>query len=124
MFLGASYPGTRAALVRAKYPETIFASLSSSAPIHAQIDMSVYWDHLYRGLGAVGFKNCTNDIVAAIKYIDDQLSREDAAAAIKKQYLGVGAENNTNEGFAYALTYIYASWQTELVEGTGGRVCP
>ena len=120
MFLGASYPGIRAALVREKYPETIFASLSSSAPVHAQIDMSVYWDHLYRGLGAVGFKNCTKDIVAAIKYIDDQLSRENTAAAIKKQYLGVGAEKNSNEGFAGALGIIYKQWQENLVEG--GRV--
>jgi len=84
--------------------------------------MSVYWDHLYRGLGAVGFKNCTNDIVAVIKYIDDQLSRENTAAAIKKQYLGVGAENNSNEGFAGALKLIYGSWQSTLVEGSPGRV--
>jgi len=122
VFLGASYPGIRAALVREKYPETIFASLSSSAPVHAQIDMSVYWDHLYRGLGAVGFKNCTNDIVAVIKYIDDQLSRENTAAAIKKQYLGAGAEKYSNEGFAGALKLIYGSWQSALVEGSAGRV--
>jgi len=82
--------------------------------------MSVYWDHLYRGLGAVGFKNCTKDIVAAIKYIDDQLSRENTAAAIKKQYLGVGAEKKSNEGFAGALGIIYKQWQENLVEG--GRV--
>jgi len=86
--------------------------------------MSVYWDHLYRGLNAVGFKNCTNDIVAVIKYIDDQLSGEDTAAAIKKQYLGVGAENNSNEGFAYALTSIYGTWQGELVEDSLGKVYP
>ena len=122
MFLGASYPGVRAALVRQKYPETIFASLSSSAPVHAQIDYSVFWDHVYRGLSAVGFKNCTNDIVAVIKYIDDQLSKEDTAAAIKKQYLGAGAEGNSNEGFAYVLTFVYNSWQGNLGEGFGGTV--
>jgi len=121
VFLGASYPGIRAALVREKYPETIFASLSSSAPVHAQINMSVYFDHLYRGLNAIGLKNCTNDLVAVIEYIDDQLSRENTAAAIKKQYLGVGAENNSNEGFADALALIYLSWQINLGEGAGGR---
>jgi len=117
VFLGVSYPGIRAALVREKYPETIFASLSSSAPVHAQIDMSVYWDHIYRSLNAIGFKNCTNDIVAVTKYIDNQLSAEDTAAAIMKQYLGVGAENNSNENFAGALNLIYTSWQDVLVEG-------
>ena len=120
VFLGASYPGIRAALVREKYPETIFASLSSSAPVNAQVDMSVYFDHIYRGLNAVGLKNCTNDLVAVIKYIDGQLSRDNTAAAIKKQYLGVGAENNSNEGFAYALTFVYNSWQGNLGEGAEG----
>lgn len=122
MFIGGSYPGTRAALVRKKYPETIFASFSSSAPVQAQIDMSAYFDQIYRGLNALGFKNCTNDIVAAIKYIDDQLSKADTAAAIKKQYLGVGAENNSNEGFADVLGFIYYSWQSYEVEGTLGRI--
>jgi len=122
VFIGGSYPGTRAALVREKYPETIFASLSSSAPVHAQIDMSVYWEQVYRGLNAMGFKNCTKDVVAAIKYIDDQLSRENTAAALKKQYLGVGADNNTNEIFAYALRKIFEAWQYTLVEGNPGKV--
>ena len=122
MFIGGSYPGTRAALVRKKYPETIFVSFSSSAPVQAQIDMSAYFDQIYRGLNALGFKNCTNDIVAAIKYIDGQLSKADTAAAIKKQYLGVGADNNSNEGFADVLGFIYYSWQSYEVEGTLGRV--
>ncbi|KAG0136168.1 serine carboxypeptidase S28-domain-containing protein [Tuber indicum] len=118
VFIGGSYPGSRAAFARHKYPETIFASFSSSAPVQAQIDMSAYFEQVYRGLRGLGFKNCTNDIVAAIRYIDDQLSRADTSAAIKKQYLGRGAENNSNEGFADALTYIYYSWQSNLTEGS------
>ncbi|RPA96765.1 peptidase S28 [Choiromyces venosus 120613-1] len=118
IFVGGSYPGTRAALVREKYPETIFASFSSSAPVQAQIDMSVYFEQVYRGLNGLGFKNCTKDIVAAIEYIDGQLSREDTSAAIKKQYLGIGAEKNSNEGFADVLTYIYYSWQGSEAEGS------
>jgi len=84
--------------------------------------MSVYWEQVYRGLNAMGFKNCTKDVVAAIKYIDDQLSRENTAAALKKQYLGVGADNNTNEIFAYALRKIFEAWQYTLVEGNPGKV--
>jgi len=84
--------------------------------------MSVFWDRVYHGLNAVGLRNCTNDLVAAIKYIDDQLSRENTAATIKKQYLGDGAENNSNGGFAYALTFVYNSWQTTLGEGGGGKL--
>ncbi|PWW77979.1 peptidase S28 [Tuber magnatum] len=118
VFIGGSYPGMRAAFVREKYPGTIFASLSSSAPVHAQVNMSVYFEQVYRGLNGLGFKNCTSDIVAAIRYIDDQLSRVDTSAAIKKQYLGAGAEKNSNEGFADALTYIYYSWQSYEAEGS------
>jgi len=73
-------------------------------------------------MNAIGFKNCTNDIVAVTKYLDDQLSRENTSAAIKKHYLGVGAENNSNESFANALKLIYDSWQDNLVDRVGGRV--
>jgi len=122
VFVGGSYPGIRAALVREKYPETIFASLSSSAPVHAQIDMSVYWEQVYRGLNAMGFKNCSKDLVAVTKYIDDQLARENTAAALKKQYLGAGADNNTDENFAISLKTLYNGWQDTLIEGSPGRV--
>ena len=84
--------------------------------------MSVYWEQVYRGLNAMGFKNCSKDLVAVTKYIDGQLSRENTAAALKKQYLGVGADNNTNVNFAYALRKIYEAWQETLVEGNPGKV--
>jgi len=84
--------------------------------------MSVYYDQIYRGMNAFGFKNCTNDIVAVTKYIDDQLSKENTAAALKKQYLGEGGENNSNIAFINALALIYKVWQYTLVEGSPGRV--
>jgi len=69
-----------------------------------------------------GFKNCTNDIIAVTKYIDGQLAGANTSATIKNQYLGAGAANNSNVGFAAALGYIYQSYQNELMEGSGGRV--
>lgn len=122
IFVGGSYPGMRAAFVREKYPDTIFASLSSSAPVQAQVNMSVYFDVVYRGLTALGFANCTNDIVAAVRYIDAQLANATTAAAIKKLYLGAGADSNSNEGFADVLTYIYYGWQSSEVNGDPGEL--
>ena len=65
--MGGSYPGVRAAYLRIRNPETIYASWSSSAPVEAQIDMSSYWQAVERALPS----NCSNDWVAVTKYIDD-----------------------------------------------------
>lgn len=110
----------RAAFVREKYPETIFASFASSAPVEAQVDMSIYFEQVYRGLNGLGFGNCTKDIHAAINYIDNQLAIPATAAAIKKKLLGKGAEKNSNEGLADVLTYIFYSFQSYEVEGSPG----
>jgi hypothetical protein len=36
--------GARAAMIRERNPETWFASWASSAPVEAQVDMSVYYN--------------------------------------------------------------------------------
>jgi hypothetical protein len=124
IFIGGSYGGVRAAFARQKYPDTIFAAFSSSAPVQARVDMSVYFDVVYRGLVALGFGNCTNDIVAAVRYIDTQLANATTAAAIKKLYLGVGADENSNQGFADALTLIHYGYQLREVDGYPGELLP
>jgi len=43
VFVGGSYPGVRAAWMRLRNPEVIFASLSSSAPVQLQEDFWQYW---------------------------------------------------------------------------------
>ncbi|KAF9787086.1 peptidase S28 [Thelephora terrestris] len=67
IFIGGSYPGIRAAFLRIRNPETIFASWASSAPVEAQIDMSSYWQAAERALP----RNCSNDWVAVTKYFDE-----------------------------------------------------
>lgn len=42
IFLGGSYSGSRAAWLRQRNPEIIFASLSSSAPMQLQVD---FWQY-------------------------------------------------------------------------------
>lgn len=81
--VGGSYPGARAAFTRNKYPDTIYAAYASSATVHAQVNLSEYYDQVYRGMIAHGYASCVKDIQAALEYIDDQLSNDETASAIK-----------------------------------------
>lgn len=69
IFIGGSYPGNRAAWARMMYPEIFYASWSSSAPLQSQEDGSIYFNPPTRSLP----QNCTNDVKAAIKYVDATL---------------------------------------------------
>ncbi|KAI9062583.1 hypothetical protein FKP32DRAFT_1573969 [Trametes sanguinea] len=69
IWLGGSYPGVRGALMRVRNPETIFAVWASSAPVHAQVDMSAYYKAAERSLT----RNCSADWVAVTRFVDDTL---------------------------------------------------
>ncbi|KAI9372756.1 serine carboxypeptidase S28-domain-containing protein [Aspergillus egyptiacus] len=117
VMVGCSYPGIRAALARNEYPDTIFASYAAGAPVQAQIDMSWYYEQIYRAMVANGYGNCAKDIHAAHEYIDEQLANEDTASAIKQLFFGPGAEQNSNEDFTATLSGIFGYFQ---VYGFGG----
>ncbi|KAL4918698.1 serine carboxypeptidase S28-domain-containing protein [Aspergillus aurantiobrunneus] len=122
VMMGGSYAGVRAALARNEYPDTIFASFASSAPVQAQINMSSYYDQVYRAMVANGVGNCAQDIHAALEYIDDQLSQEETAISIKQLFFGDGAEQNSNEDFTAALDGIFGYFQTYGLEGPTGSL--
>ncbi|KAH8723768.1 serine carboxypeptidase S28-domain-containing protein [Phaeosphaeriaceae sp. PMI808] len=118
IFVGGSYPAMRAAFMRNQYPDTIYASWASSAPVQASVDQSFYFEPVWRGLNAYGFGNCSRDIQAAVRYMDHIMdTNKTAAAAIKIQLLGLGAEKNSHATFADALATIFATWQSYGVEG-------
>ncbi|KAF1955126.1 peptidase S28 [Byssothecium circinans] len=123
IFIGGSYPGMRAAFMRAMYPETIYASFASSAPVQAVVDMSVYFEPVVRGMRKYGYGNCVEDIHADILHIDRLLEDPKTTAAVKIQFLGPGAENNTNGAFAEALTAIFYDWQGAGMESSLKSVC-
>ena len=77
--LGASYPGVRAALLRVRTPEVVFASWASSAPIQAQINMASYYEAAERALP----RNCSADWVAVTKYVDDILTGTNTTEQIR-----------------------------------------
>lgn len=108
----------RAAFIRDKYPDTIYAGYASSAPVEASVDMSFYFDPIHRGLDRYGFGNCSSDIKAAIKYMDHVMDTSSSGAAdLKTRFLGKGAAANSHATFADALTTIFNLWQSYGVEG-------
>lgn len=118
VFVGGSYPAMRAAFMRNMYPDTIYASWASSAPVQASVDQSFYFEPVWRGMNAYGFGNCSRDIQAATRYMDRIMETDQkAAAALKVQFLGRGADKNSHATFADALTTIFSTWQSYGVEG-------
>jgi hypothetical protein len=118
IFVGGSYPGMRAAFMRQHYPDTIFAAYASSAPVQAAIDQSSYYEPMWAGLNKYGFGNCTRDIQAAVRWMDGVMERNQTRAReVKRMFLGKGAEGNSHETFADALSTIFAAWMSYGVEG-------
>jgi hypothetical protein len=122
VFVGGSYPGMRAAFMRNNYPGTIFASWASSAPVEANIDMSFYFEPVWQGMNSYGWGNCTQDIQAAVRAMDDTMSDDNASIALKEKFLGKGAGRNPNSGFADALASIFGQWQSYAVDGQDGNL--
>ncbi|THC89650.1 hypothetical protein EYZ11_010895 [Aspergillus tanneri] len=118
VMVGCSYAGNRAALTRNEYPDTIFAAFASSAPVQARVDMSMYWDQVYRGMVYNGLGNCTKDLNAALKFIDHQLADPQTSAWVKRLFLGPGADQNSNEDFTSALTSLFGFFQSSGTAGT------
>lgn len=70
VWVGASYPGARGALLRVRNPNTIFAAWASSAPVHAQVDMAAYYEAAERSLT----RNCSADWTAVTRFVDHTLA--------------------------------------------------
>ncbi|KAJ5691959.1 hypothetical protein N7462_001382 [Penicillium macrosclerotiorum] len=123
VMVGGSYSGMRSAFTRDAYPDTIFASYASSAPVEARVNMSMYYDQVYAGMVANGHLNCTKDVKAALEYIDGELSKNNtAAAAIKQLFFGKGAEKNNNGDFTAALAGVFGFFQSYGLGGGDGSL--
>ncbi|KAH6891539.1 serine carboxypeptidase S28-domain-containing protein [Thelonectria olida] len=94
IFIGGSYPGMRAAWARLMHPELFYAAWSSSAPLETQADGSIYFNPITRSLP----QNCTNDLKAAIQYVDDSLTFGPNDAAL---FVCIGTYLATAEGATY-----------------------
>ena len=91
--------------------DTVDAAYASSAPVQASVNMSIYWEQVYRGMVKYGKQKCVHNIKSAIDYIDSQLADNKTAADIKQLFFGRTAEKNTNEDFSDTLSLPLYDWQ-------------
>jgi len=82
IWIGGSYPGERAAIIRLRNPEVFFAGWASSAPVETSINGSVYFNPIHESLP----HNCSADAHAAVKFADDTLmsGTEEEIAILKR----------------------------------------
>ncbi|KAG8987344.1 hypothetical protein FRB90_003394 [Tulasnella sp. 427] len=105
--LGCSYPGVLSAYTQKKYPNKFAAAWASSAPVQAQGDFWQYFEPIEEGMP----KNCSKDVAAAIKEIDQTLLHgSDTAKYNLKQRFGL--EKLHDDDFGQALVYPMYSWQS------------
>ncbi|KAE8149662.1 serine carboxypeptidase S28-domain-containing protein [Aspergillus avenaceus] len=118
IMFGGSYPGMRAAFTRNEYPDTIFASFAMSAPVEARVNMTVYYEQVYRGMVYKGYGGCAKDLKTINDYIDGQLDKKgEAAENIKRLFLGKEGVKNSPGDFTATLVSIYSYFQSY---GMGG----
>jgi hypothetical protein len=111
IFIGGSYPGMRAAFVRNMFPDTIFASWASSAPVQASVDMSFYHEPIWQGLQNYGLGNCAADISAAIKEFDISLDVSGNSSPLKDKLFGPGCGDLSPRTMAFSLADVFGDWQ-------------
>ncbi|KAH8892424.1 hypothetical protein GQ53DRAFT_646441 [Thozetella sp. PMI_491] len=112
IFVGGSYPGDRAAWIRVRNPETIFASWASSAPVQLGPDGAAYFNSIYRALP----KNCTSDIQAATKYVEAAFESDDSDSNLELRIAAVPASAVTGLLFNRDLISVQNSGYSEMLQ--------
>ena len=95
---GGSYPGMLAGWFRVMYPSLVHASISSSAPVHAKLDMTEYYDIAARAysLPSVGGSDACERAIrtghATIGTMMNSSSGRDRLAQLFDEVRQMGAE--------------------------------
>ncbi len=93
LWVGGSYPGNRGAWIRLRNPEVFYAVWASSAPVQTTPDGAAYFNSMYRGIP----KNCSSDIQAAAKFVDNAFS---GSSATTEEYVRAAVEVANEAGAA------------------------
>ncbi len=86
---GGSYAGALTAWVRIKYPHLIYASISSSAPVHAVLDFQAYNEVVANSLATPlvgGSPECTAAVSAAFDDVKQLLQTPDGQNSLSAQF--------------------------------------
>ena len=76
IFIGGSYAGTKAAMMRIQNPEIVYAAWASSAPIELRPEGPAYTNSMYRSIPP----SCRRDIRAVMDHVNDILSSDNSRA--------------------------------------------
>jgi hypothetical protein len=98
VWMGGSYAGVRAAMIRVRNPDVFFAAWASSAPVQTQIENSVYFNTIHHAMP----RNCSADVHAAVTYADEILvsGTEEEVRLVRKAVWMANAANPWNVSFA------------------------
>ncbi|RUS20378.1 peptidase S28 [Endogone sp. FLAS-F59071] len=105
--ISASYPGALSAWIKHKYPDLVFASIASSAPVQAKYYFWEYFEPIRQGAPA----HCRDSIINTVKHVDDILFSHNKRKIqqLKAQF---GMPNVThNDDFAANLIGPVWQWQ-------------
>ena len=116
---GGSSGAVRAAVLRNKRPDIMYAAWASSAPVQSVVEFSQYFDGVWGGLVGKGYGNCTQDIKAVMQHIDHvfDTGSQETKAKLKAQFLGTSGANNSDNYFAESFAGMYSDYQAFGVDG-------
>lgn len=140
VFVGGSYSGARAAWLRERNPEIIFASLASSAVVEITEELPQYREAIFRCVNGpeppppptlvaerlikcsyfdtTGRKGCMDDVRSLIKNMNDIYTRKNYAA-YKKLVTMYAPEGPANRAWNDAWAQYYFSIIVQEIFGTG-----
>lgn len=133
IWIGASYPGARGAMIRARNPETFKAAWSSSAAIQVSVEFPEYYAHMGRDLSP----HCRQIIQAVNQFVDSVLNtgsilakwqlrwdiarrRRTQSIAEKLNFVAFGTEYRVGRYIAGVLAF---DWQSEGMKGQMNATC-
>ncbi|KAI0065739.1 peptidase S28, partial [Artomyces pyxidatus] len=117
VLLGGSYSGALTAFTMVNKPDTFFAAYATSAVVESIVDFWAYFEPIRLFMP----QNCSADVQAAVKHIDEILENRNATAisALKSSF-GMGDLVHSDD-FASALSDNLGDWQS-LQPDTGGGI--
>jgi len=94
---GGSYPGNLAAWIRLKYPHLIYASVGSSAPVEAVVDMYQYMDVVGFALKYFGGDKCYDAMYSAQKKIAELIETKEGRDKLNDDFKTCQDLNNNDQ---------------------------
>ena len=119
---GGSYPGMMAGWLRLKYPHLVHASVASSAPVQASLEMRGYNDVIAASLAEAdvgGSAACVRNVRGAFLELSAKLSSSDGRREVEKNF---NVCDNDKRGYAHCdpdvvpMFHKWPAWESSRIE--------